>query len=99
MFYLIAMCTCIPSSARLDRPESRKKGGKMTQGAFFRSMAAAAPEWAARLAAGSDARRMRANWHGAWQLHVSRDASGALIGRRFLPPGHRRTVQQPGRER
>ena len=26
MFYLIATCTCFPSSARPDRPQSRKKG-------------------------------------------------------------------------
>lgn len=89
----------VPSSARPDRPQSRKKGGKKTQGGFFRSMAAAAPVWAAPLAAGSDARRVMANRHGVWQLHVSRGAGCALIGRRSLPPGNRRTVHQPGRER
>ena len=39
-----------PWSARPDRPQSRKKRGKKTQGGFFRSMAAAAPVWAAPLA-------------------------------------------------
>src|SRR5215207_5905616 len=99
MFYLIATCTCFPSSARPDRPQSRKKGGKKTQGGFFRSVAAAAPVWAGPLAAGSAARRVTANRYRAWHLHASRGVGGALIGRRSLPPGNRRTVQQQGRER
>src|SRR3989442_13781547 len=99
MFYLIATCICFLSSARPDRPQRRKKGGKKTQGAFFRSMAAAAPVWAAPLAAGSEARRVTANLHRAWQLPVSGGAGATVVGRGSLPPGNRRTVQQPGRER
>ena len=99
MCYLIATCICFPSSARPDRPQSRKKGGKKTQGGFFRSMAAAAPMWAAPWAAGSDARRVRANRHGAWQLHVSRGAGGRVDRAAFFAARTSANGQQPGRER
>ena len=99
MFYVIATCTCFPSSARLDRPRSRKKGGKKTQGGFFRSMSAAAPVWATPLAAGSDARRVRTNRHSAWQLHVSRGARGRVDRAAFVAARKSANGQQPGRER
>src|SRR5712691_8370880 len=99
MSSLIDMCISFPWLAPLDAAQPRKKGGKKTQGVFFRAVdreCARAWVWSE---GGCWMRSITRNHRDTWQLSRTRRASVAMIGRRSVPPGSRRTVQQPGRER